>query len=71
MYRCIDAGDDLEIAMRLKDEGRIYFDNGLKVGFSMRRYQKFGRLQSIYEWIYIVSAGGESGKYSYTQKKYK
>jgi glycosyltransferase involved in cell wall biosynthesis len=71
MYRCIDAGDDLEIAMRLKDEGSICFDNGLKVGFSMRRYQKFGRIQSIYEWIYIVSAGGESGKYSYTQKKYK
>ena len=22
MYRCIDAGDDLEIAMRMKDEGR-------------------------------------------------
>jgi glycosyltransferase involved in cell wall biosynthesis len=71
MYRCIDAGDDLEIAMRLVDLGRIYFDNGLKVGFSMRRYQKFGTIQSLYEWIYIVSDGGESGKYSYTQKRYK
>jgi glycosyltransferase involved in cell wall biosynthesis len=71
MYRCIDAGDDLEIAMRMKDEGRIYFDNRLKVGFSMRRYQKFGTLQSLYEWIYIVSKGGDSEKYSYTQKKYK
>ena len=71
MYRCIDAGDDLEIAMRMKDEGTIYFDNRLKVGFSMRRYQKFGTLQSLYEWVYIVSKGGESGKYSYTQKKYK
>jgi glycosyltransferase involved in cell wall biosynthesis len=71
MYRCIDAGDDLEIAMRLKDEGSIYFDNRLKVGFSMRRYQKFGTLQSLYEWVYIVADGGESGKYSYTQKKYK
>jgi len=70
-YRCIDAGDDLEIAMRMKDEGTIYFDNRLKVGFSMRRYQKFGTLQSLYEWVYIVSKGGESGKYSYTQKKYK
>ena len=71
MYRCIDAGDDLEIAMRLKDLGRIYFDNRLKVGFSMRRYQKFGTMQSLYEWMYIVADGGESGKYSYTQKKYK
>lgn len=71
MYRCIDAGDDLEIAMRLKDLGSIYFDEGLKVGFSMRRYQKFGAVQSIYEWIAIVSDGGESGKYSYTRKDYK
>ncbi|MDD1685154.1 MAG: glycosyltransferase [Methanoregula sp.] len=71
MYRCIDAGDDLEIAMRLKDLGRIYFDNSLKVGFSMRRYQKFGTIQSLYEWMYIVADGGESGKFSYTQKKYK
>ncbi len=71
MYRCIDAGDDLEIAMRLKDLGSIKFDNRLTVGFSMRRYQKFGTFQSLYEWIYIVSDGGESGKYSYTRKKYK
>jgi glycosyltransferase involved in cell wall biosynthesis len=71
MYRCIDAGDDLEIAMRMKDRGDICFDERLKVGFSMRRYQKFGAVQSIYEWIAIVSDGGESGKYSYTRKNYK
>ena len=71
MYRCIDAGDDREIAMRLKDQGKIKFDGKLKVGFSMRRYQKFGTLQSIYEWIYIVADGGENDKYSYTQKQYK
>jgi glycosyltransferase involved in cell wall biosynthesis len=71
MYRCIDAGDDLEIAMRMKDFGRIYFDNSLRVGFSMRRYQKFGAVQSIYEWIAIVSDGGESGKYSYSRRDYK
>ncbi|MDO8873176.1 MAG: glycosyltransferase [Methanoregula sp.] len=71
MYRCIDAGDDLEIAMRMKDEGTIYFDNRLNVGFSMRRYQKFGTLQSLFEWVYIVSKGGNSEKYSYSQKKYK
>ena len=71
MYHCVDAGDDLEIAMRLVDLGSIYFDNRLKVGFSMRRYQKFGTFQSLYEWISIVADGGESGKYSYTQKKYK
>jgi glycosyltransferase involved in cell wall biosynthesis len=71
LYRCIDAGDDLEIAMRMKDLGKILFDGNLKVGFSMRRYQQFGTFKSLYEWVYIVGQGGESGKYSYTQKKYK
>lgn len=71
MYRCIDAGDDLEIAMRLKDLGKILFDGKLKVGFSMRRYQQFGTMKSLYEWFYIVSHGGESQKYAYSQKKYK
>jgi glycosyltransferase involved in cell wall biosynthesis len=71
MYRCIDAGDDLEIAMRLKDIGTIRFDERLRVGFSMRRYNQFGTARSLYEWIYIVSGGGESGRYSYSQKKYK
>jgi glycosyltransferase involved in cell wall biosynthesis len=71
MYRCIDAGDDLEIAMRMKDQGKIRFDGRLNVGFSMRRYEKFGTAQSLYEWIYIVAHGGDTQKYSYTQKKYK
>ena len=71
MYRCIDAGDDLEIAMRMKDEGKIRFLGGLKVGFSMRRYQQYGTLKSLYEWFYIVAHGGETQKYAYSQKKYK
>ncbi|MFZ1897732.1 glycosyltransferase [Methanoregula sp.] len=70
MYRCIDAGDDLEIAMRMKDQGKIRFDSRLKVGFSMRRYQQYGTFKSLYEWLYIVAHGGESHKYAYTQKKY-
>ena len=71
MYRCIDAGDDLEIAMRLKDEGKIQFDGNLRVGFSMRRYQQYGTIHSLYEWVYIVAHGGETQKYAYSQKKYK
>lgn len=71
MYRCIDAGDDLEVAMRMIDHGKIKFDGKMKVGFSMRRYQKFGTVKSLYEWGYIVAQGGESKKYSYTQKDYK
>ncbi|MEN6611026.1 MAG: glycosyltransferase [Methanoregulaceae archaeon] len=71
MYRCIDAGDDLEIALRMKRHGRVRFDNRLKVGFSMRRYQKFGTLKSLYEWVYIVAKGGETDKYSYSHREYK
>jgi glycosyltransferase involved in cell wall biosynthesis len=71
MYRCIDAGDDLEIARRMRNLGKVYFDPHLKVGFSMRRYQQFGTVKSIYEWLYIVLKGGESSTRTYTQRKYK
>jgi len=71
MYRCIDAGDDLEIARRMKQFGRVVLNPNMKVGFSMRRYEQFGTLKSLWEWIYIVAKGGESAKYSYAQREYK
>ncbi len=71
MYRTIDAGDDLEIARRMVQEGRILFDPKLMVGFSMRRYEQFGMLRSLYQWIYIVRKGGDSGKYTYSRREYK
>lgn len=71
MYRCIDAGDDLEIAQRMRKLGKVYLDTGLAVGFSMRRYQQFGTLKSIWEWLYIVLSGGEAGNATYTQREYK
>lgn len=71
MYRTIDAGDDLEIARRTCRIGKVSLDTDLKVGFSMRRYQQFGTLKSLYQWIYIVVRGGTSEKYSYSQREYK
>ncbi|MCM2466697.1 glycosyltransferase [Methanoculleus oceani] len=71
MYRCIDAGDDLEIAQRMRKLGKVYLDTGLAVGFSMRRYQQFGTLKSILEWFYIVLRGGDAGGVSYSQREYK
>ena len=71
MYHCIDAGDDLEIALRMRKTGKVMFDNNLRVGFSMRRYQQFGTLKSLYEWLYIVSHGGTSDECSYTRREYK
>ena len=63
MCRTIDAGDDLEIGHRMVREGRVLFDSRLKVGFSMRRYEQFGTLRSLHQWVHIVVRGGESGKY--------
>jgi len=71
MYRCVDAGDDLEIARRMARYGRVVFENRMRVGFSMRRYEKFGTLKSLYEWVAIVARGGSSEKYQYTRRDYK
>ena len=71
MYRCIDAGDDLEIAQRMRRIGAVYLDPGLAVGFSMRRYQQFGTLKSVYEWLYIVFRGGDASSVTYSKREYK
>ncbi|RPJ54359.1 MAG: glycosyltransferase [Methanobacteriota archaeon] len=71
MYRTIDAGDDLEIARRMRTLGRVVLDPKLRVKFSMRRYDQFGTVRSLYEWLYIATHGGESSKYSYSRRKYK
>jgi glycosyltransferase involved in cell wall biosynthesis len=71
MYHTVDAGDDLEIAARMRKIGKVRFDRRMRVGFSMRRYQQFGTLKSLYEWLYIVMHGGSSEKHSYTKREYK
>jgi len=71
MYRCIDAGDDLEIAQRMRRIGKVYLDPDLAVGFSMRRYQQFGTIKSISEWLYIVLRGGDASSVTYSQREYK
>lgn len=71
MYRIIDAGDDLEIAKRMKNLGKVRFENRMRVVFSMRRYEQFGTLKSLYEWVYIVAHGGESDKHSYCKREYQ
>jgi hypothetical protein len=55
----------------MKKMGRVVLDPSLKVGFSMRRYQQFGTLRSLYHWIRIVAHGGESPKYSYSRREYR
>ncbi len=70
MYRIMDAGDDLEIAVRMRKKGKVIFSPGMKVGFDFRRYHEFGFWNTLYEWYYIVLQGGFSDKYSYTRREY-
>jgi len=71
MYRVSDAGDDLEVAHRIRNIGKVKFDRKLFVGFSMRRYDQFGAFKSIYEWFYILFHGGDADKYQYTKREYR
>ncbi|NLV27282.1 MAG: glycosyltransferase [Methanomicrobiales archaeon] len=70
MYRIMDAGDDLEIAVRMRKMGAVKFAPNMKVGFDFRRYHEFGFWKTLYEWYYIVLQGGISDKYSYTRRNY-
>lgn len=71
MYRILDAGEDLEIAVRMRKMGKIEFAPDMRVGFDFRRYDQFGFWKTIYEWYYIVLHGGISDKYSYTRRDYE
>ena len=70
-YKVCDAGDDLEIARRIVHEGTVRFCPKMKVGFSMRRYDQFGTLKSLYEWAHIVRKGGDSDECQYSKREYK
>jgi cellulose synthase/poly-beta-1,6-N-acetylglucosamine synthase-like glycosyltransferase len=71
MYRVMDAGDDLEVATRMRKEGKVAFNPGLKVGFDFRRYDQYGFWQTIFEWYWIVLCGGVSKRFTYTRREYK
>jgi cellulose synthase/poly-beta-1,6-N-acetylglucosamine synthase-like glycosyltransferase len=71
MYKIMDAGDDLEVAIRMRKEGKVVFNRKLRVGFDFRRYEQFGFWKTLYEWYRIVLQGGVSKKFSYTQRAYQ
>ncbi len=70
MYRTYDAGDDLEIPLRMKKEGRIHFNPNLVIGFDFRRYEEYGFWKTLLEWYYVVLSGGESDKVRYSRREY-
>jgi len=53
-------GTTLRSRRRMRRIGKVYLDPDLAVGFSMRRYQQFGTIKSISEWLYIVLRGGDA-----------
>ena len=71
MYKVMDAGDDLEVATRMRKEGKVIFNPQMKVGFDFRRYEQYGFWQTIFEWYWIVLSGGISKQFTYTRKEYK
>jgi cellulose synthase/poly-beta-1,6-N-acetylglucosamine synthase-like glycosyltransferase len=71
MYRIMDAGDDLEVSIRIRKEGKVVFNSNLKVGFDFRRYEQFGFWKTIAEWYRIVLKGGISKSVSYTRRTYQ
>jgi cellulose synthase/poly-beta-1,6-N-acetylglucosamine synthase-like glycosyltransferase len=71
MYRIMDAGDDLEVATRLRKVGKVTFNPQLKVGFDFRRYDQYGFWRTIFEWYWIVLQGGVSNLITYTRREYK
>jgi len=71
MYKILDAGDDLEVATRMRKEGKVAFNPCLKVGFDFRRYDQFGFWRTIFEWDWIVLSGGISRHFTYTKREYK
>ncbi|MFZ2070670.1 MAG: glycosyltransferase [Halobacteriota archaeon] len=72
-YSDLPAGDDYEIAFRLKRAGKIYYDPALYVEFSMRRMEQFGILRTLYIWaINAMSVTrGRTAKVNYARQIYK
>jgi len=72
-YSDLPAGDDYEIALRLKRAGRIYYDPTLYVDFSMRRMEQFGIIHTLYIWaINAMSVTREkTAKVNYARQTYK
>lgn len=71
MYKIMDAGDDLEVATRMRKVGKVTFNPRLKVGFDFRRYDQYGFWRTIFEWYWIVLHGGASSLITYTRREYK
>ena len=71
-YSDLPAGDDYEIALRLKRVGRIYYDPKLYVDFSMRRMQQFGILRTLYIWAInaLSVTRGKTAKVNYARQIY-
>jgi cellulose synthase/poly-beta-1,6-N-acetylglucosamine synthase-like glycosyltransferase len=49
-FSSIPVCDDVELSLRIKKHGKIWFDPTLAVEYSTRRLEKFGILKMVYIW---------------------
>jgi len=49
-YSDLPMQDDVEIGFRVKKHGKIHYDMGNPVAVSARRFEKFGYLNTIWNW---------------------
>ncbi len=72
-YRSLPHSDDVEIAFRLKREGRIVYDPRLFVRLSTRRMEKNGYGNTLLTWLrgdLKVLFGGEIEDVPYARQRY-
>ncbi len=72
-YRSLPHSDDVDIGLRIRARGRIVYDPGLFVRFSVRRLEKHGYARTLWTWLrgdVKLLAGRNVDAASYARQKY-
>jgi len=67
------GADDVDIGLRIRARGRIVYDPGLFVRFSVRRLEKHGYARTLWTWLrgdVKLLAGRNVDAASYARQKY-
>lgn len=72
-YRSLPHSDDVDLGLRLRGKGRIVYDPGLYVRFSVRRLEKLGYARTLLTWLrgdLKLLAGKPVEGLAYARQKY-
>ncbi|HTD81132.1 MAG TPA: glycosyltransferase [Thermoplasmata archaeon] len=72
-YRSLPHSDDVDLGLRIRARGRIVYDPGLFVRFSVRRLEKHGYARTLLTWLrgdVKLLAGREIDGAAYARQKY-